>query len=299
VNPLSLRDAIKRGQPGQAGVLNQLQGQTLVRLDFGHASDAGSFAITLLNVRFSGVFPLGGGPVAGTPLDNQAGMAAAAAGQGIPPPELAQYNMFGIWVRVKWGMGAATDNCYVSYPWGGATFIIHGSSFEVSIPPGLMNYQEPSTCQPFIGAFAAPCTGGVRSVRPPTLLVGTQALVIGTPAVFPAPPRSVGYRLYTANPVDDNAGGVANPSAAFIVRQLGWNNGQFTNFAIDTTNADVYRSGLSNVLETSIDLSTAQQRATRTPYDWTTLAPVAQAISVTQSNGPAVALGVEWVLDLG
>jgi hypothetical protein len=217
---------------------------------------------------------------------------------GTPPAEQVTYDIAGIYFRLAWGSGNMRETAYVSYPFGGGSFQVHAASVRVEFPSGFTPAAVLNQGIPSVGGFISE---GHRSEqhRKPTLVVNPR--ILATPdailsRTFFAPPRAVGYRLYTPEDPDLFA------ACRFVVDQAFWGAGSVGVLARDGDNVTPYR-GNSNELDISSDGTNASQRATKNANDWTVLMPQAIGVIVQpffDSDAPlSIQVGVEWILDLG
>lgn len=290
----ALHAAFKRGQVGFRGTPQSLQGAQLIQVEMPYAHQARDWVITLLSIRNGG----GAAQVADVPLDNQVSTFLSSSGVGNSPSG-APWGLTGIYLLVEWGTMNAREQAFVQYPYGGGSFMVHAASVRVSLPSGLVNPVS-GAAAPMLGGFMS---AGVRSQSniPPTVVAGTAELLVaedvGVPRVFYAPPRAVGYRLYTT--VDPDS---LTPQTYFRVEEVRWLSGAPLGTIIDATNESLY-SGESNTLE--VNGGQASQRATRAAANWRHLAPTSVGVQVTAATGDGSAppegldVGVEWILDLG
>lgn len=239
--------------------------------------------------------------VANVPPDNQV---AIAIGGTRFAPEVTNYRIRGIYVRAFWGTGNAMEVAYVSWPFGGCSIPLHGALVRVEVPSGFdLTALDPGQFIPTLQGFVSPNArrdGGMQS--PPTLLTSTQPMPSAAAQIagvdFWAPPRAVGYRLYTTVDAD----GLAGFTPQVQVQQALWLGGVPTSVAaMDGTNVELYR-GNSSTLDQSLAAGNAQYRATGQPNDWRRLLPGSVGIHVSipnGQNGRDIDVGVEWMLDLG
>jgi hypothetical protein len=285
-------------QTGFAGVLSALQGAQVINAQVS-AWNAMDWTVTLQAMRNGNVPQTG--LVAGVPPDNQVAIALGSSGP-TAPPEIANYNIRGIYVRLYYGAGNSQETVFVSWPWGGCTLQMHGALVRVEIPSGFdLGNLEPGQFLPLLQGFITPEArrdGGMLS--PPTLQTSVKVMADAdaqTAGVdFFAPPRACGYRLYTASEVD------VTFSPLFRVTQVLWRGGLPADIAaVDGVNVSLYRSN-SNALDQRGDGSLAQNRVTAQPNDWRRFLPGSVGVHVDVTNpqdGQDVSVGVEWILDLG
>lgn len=272
----SLRSAFARGQPGFAGLMSRFSGQVLINVALLEDWDARDFVVTLKSLTYGEKNPADAvGLVAGVPPDNQIGTFQFVSGGAGTPAEQSSYDILGLYMRVSWGSGNMRETAYVSYPYGGGSFQLHAGAVRIELPQGFDATAPLNQGIPTIGGFVSE---GRRSEahRPPTLIVNQRWLSEVTSLVgrtYFAPPRAVGYRLWTSEDPDQNAG------CRIVVEQAFWGAGAPGASSRDASNATVFR-GNSNELDVDATGSNASQRATRNVNDWTLLLPYSIGITV-------------------
>jgi hypothetical protein len=284
----------RRAILGFAGKVTSLAGNPLVNIELPDWLSR-AWTVTLSSMR-NGDAANPQGLVATAPIDNQIATQLFPGANGILPPERAAYDIDGVYLAVSWGNGFSRERAFVSYPYGGGSFTLHGSQIRVELPGGLQSAGEGVTGEgiPLIGGFAT-MSERSQAFMPPTLLTGLRTVAHGTPVLAYAPPRAVGYRLWTVTDSDDVPATFAN-SNVYRVEELIWLAGTPTVLAIDGTNVEPYR-GNSNTLDVSG--GNAFQRATGDGSDWRHLNPRAIGLRLSASEEADSSIGVEWILDLG
>lgn len=287
--------AFRAGLPGFIGALSAVVGAQLCNVQMEETWEGRDFTITLLSCKNSNLYPSGGTLQAGpAPIDNQV---TTSPGATAFSPEQGQYGITGLYVILTWGVGNAVQRCFVTYPYGGGSFMVHGALVRVEVPSSFTPPDAPNTATPLIGAFVS-VGRRAQSLLPPTLMcVGADPDINGV-TNFYAPPRAVGFRLWTNSEADSTT-----LSLRFAVTALSWANGLIQQSVL-TTNATPYSGENSNALDLDDTSALAAQRVTSHAGNWTHLDPRAVAVRVEQigvneMGVGSIPVGIEWILDLG
>lgn len=287
-------------QTGFADVFRNLVGSQLLSVNL-PPWRARDWTVTLGAMKVDG--SQGANLVPGFPPDNEVSTTINFVGT-MPPDEVRNYDIAGLYVRVWWGTGNSREGAYVSWPWGGLTLQLHGADVRVELPGGYnLDQGNPGTFLPLLQGFISPgCRRDGGMLSPPTLITKTKSMGSAAEMVagvdFAAPPRACGYRLYTHVNLDNLVVGF-NPQV--VVSTILWQGGLPAPLAsLDATNASLYR-GNSSELEVG-NPGSAWNRATGQPNDWRRFSPLASGLHVSIPNGvngTNIDVGVEWILDIG
>lgn len=290
-----IEQAFANGVVGFSGKITTLAGNPLINVQLPEHLSVG-WTVTLMAMK-NGDTASPKGLVGGIPPDVQIATALFPS-SGQTPPERQAYNIEGVYLVVSWGAGFARERAFISYPFGGGSFQVHGASVRVETPGGLQSAGTGVSGEgiPIVGGFLSQSERSQSDI-PPVLLTSLRDIGDAGPIDVWAPPRAIGYRLWTITDLDSVAI-FPTASAVLKVQQLTWLAGAAVAFTLDGTNVTAYR-GNSNELDVSG--SNAWQRATRNASDWTRLVQRSIGVRITNVNADeaAAAIGVEWILDLG